>query len=89
MGLANRLKALFRPSRLVHDLAEELQHHIELKTQENVEAGMPPDEARYAALRAFGGVEQKKEQCRDADRLRRSQDSCTASSASFVDPSIR
>jgi hypothetical protein len=30
----------------------------------------PPQEARYAALRAFGGVEQKKEQCRDADRLR-------------------
>lgn len=31
---------------------------------------MPPEEARYAALRAFGGVEQKKEECRDADRLR-------------------
>ncbi len=52
------------------ELREELQHHIELKTQENIEAGMSAEEARYAALRAFGGIEQKKEQCRDADRLR-------------------
>jgi putative ABC transport system permease protein len=55
---------------LERDLDEELQHHIQLKTQENIAAGMPPDEARYAALRAFGGVEQKREQCRDAGRLR-------------------
>jgi hypothetical protein len=70
MGLLNRLTGLFRRSRLERDLDEELQHHIELKTQENIEAGMTPDEARNASLRAFGGVEQKKEQCCDADRLR-------------------
>jgi putative ABC transport system permease protein len=70
MAWVNRLTALFKRNRTERDLDEELQHHIELKTQENIEAGMSPDEARYAALRAFGGVEQKKEQCRDADRLR-------------------
>jgi predicted permease len=70
MGFLNRLAAIFRRKRIERDLDEELQHHIELKTQENIDAGMPPEEARYAALRAFGGVEQKKEQCRDADRLR-------------------
>ncbi len=70
MGWLNRLAGVFLRRHLDRDLNEELQHHIELKTQENIEAGMPPEEARYAALRAFGGVEQKKEQCRDADRLR-------------------
>lgn len=70
MGVVNRLSGFFKQSRLERELNEELQHHIELKTQENIEAGMSPEEARYAALRAFGGVKQKKEQCRDADRLR-------------------
>ena len=70
MGLLNRFTGLFRHHRLERDLDEELQLHIDLKTQENIAAGMPPEEARYAALRAFGGVEQKKEECRDADRLR-------------------
>jgi putative ABC transport system permease protein len=70
MGLLNRFTGLFRRNRQERDLDEELQFHIELKTQENIAAGMPPEEARYAALRSFGGVEQKKEECRDADRLR-------------------
>jgi putative ABC transport system permease protein len=70
MGLLNRVTGLFKQARLERDLDEELQHHVELKTQENIEGGMSPDEARNAALRAFGGVKQKKEQCRDADRLR-------------------
>lgn len=47
------------------EMAEELQHHLELQTAENVRRGMSPEEARYAALRAFGGVEQVKERCRD------------------------
>src|ERR1051326_306606 len=70
MGLLNRLTGLFRRNRLERDLDEELQLHIELKTQEHIAAGMLPEEARYAALRAFGKLEQKKEECRDADRLR-------------------
>ncbi len=70
MGMLNRLAGLFRRSRLERDLDDEFQLHIELKTQENMAAGMSPNEARYAALRAFGGVEQKKEECRDADHLR-------------------
>jgi putative ABC transport system permease protein len=70
MGWLNRIRSVVRPSQPERDPNEELQHHIELKTQENIEAGMSPEEARHAALRAFGGVEQKKEICRDADRLR-------------------
>jgi predicted permease len=70
MGLLNRLTGLFKRARLERELKDELEHHIHLKTQENIEAGMSPEEARYAALQAFGGVEQKKEACRDADRMR-------------------
>jgi hypothetical protein len=69
MGLLNRLTGLFKRTRLERELKDELEHHIVLKTQENIEAGMSPEEAPYAALRSFGGLDQKKEECRDADRL--------------------
>jgi predicted permease len=46
-------------------MAEEIRLHLELQTEQNLAAGMDPDEARYAALRKFGGVEQIKERCRD------------------------
>src|SRR5512133_1066010 len=36
------------------DLAEELRSHIEIETDDNVERGMAPEEARRAALLKFG-----------------------------------
>jgi len=36
---------------------EEMRSHIEMQREENFEAGMNPEEARYAALRQFGWVE--------------------------------
>ena len=39
---------------------------LEKQVEQNIAAGMSPKEARYAALRSFGGVEQVKEECRDA-----------------------
>lgn len=36
------------------DLDGEIRDYIERETKENIEAGMPPDEARHAALRKFG-----------------------------------
>ena len=44
---------------------EELRSHIELQTQENLEAGMDLHHARRAALREFGPVEALKELCRE------------------------
>jgi putative ABC transport system permease protein len=38
------------------DLGRDLREHIELATQENIERGMSPEEARLAALRKFGNV---------------------------------
>jgi predicted permease len=46
-------------------MAEEMQAHLDGLTERNIAAGMSPAEARYAARRAFGGVEQIKERARD------------------------
>lgn len=51
-------------------MSEEMQAHLELQIEENIARGMSPDEARYAARRAFGGVEQIKERARDQRGLR-------------------
>jgi len=46
-------------------MSEELHAHLELQAAENEKRGMSGDEARAAAQRAFGGVEQIKERARD------------------------
>jgi predicted permease len=51
------------------DLNEEIRTHLELEAARNVEAGMTDEEARYAALRAFGNVARAKEQSRAVWRL--------------------
>ena len=43
------------------DLEEDIREHIEIETKENIERGMSPEEARYAALRKFGNVAQVRE----------------------------
>ena len=62
--LTARLTALFGRRALDADLDEELRAHIELATAENVKRGMASEPARTAALRAFGGVAQTREQYR-------------------------
>jgi len=57
----SRCRALFRGRRLNGELDEELRAHIELATEDNLRAGMSAEDARAAALRAFGGVTQTKE----------------------------
>jgi len=62
---ASRLLGLFRKRRLDENLDAELRAHLQLLTDENIRRGMSPAEARHAAQREFGGVEQTKEACRD------------------------
>jgi putative ABC transport system permease protein len=62
--LLSRCVALFRGQRLDDDLDEELRSHIQLATEENLQRGMSQEEARTAALRAFGGVTQTRESYR-------------------------
>src|SRR5262245_60067523 len=47
------------------ELEEEMRFHLEMKTQENAETGMEPDEARYAAQRQFGNQTLLQEASRD------------------------
>src|SRR3984893_18701806 len=56
-----RMRGLFHKRQLDGDLDAELRAHLEMLTEENVRRGMSPVEARYAARREFGGVEQSKE----------------------------
>src|SRR5947209_16389809 len=61
----SRLLGLFQKSRRDAEMAEEIQAHVDLLTERNIAAGMLPYEARNAALRQFGGVEQIKEAARE------------------------
>jgi macrolide transport system ATP-binding/permease protein len=61
-----RLRSIFQKNRAELDLSEELQFHLQNQTDEYVAQGMNPKEARHVALRSLGGIEQAKEECRDA-----------------------
>jgi predicted permease len=60
-----RLRSLFRRRRVEQELDEEIRYHLERQIEEHIAKGATPEEARRAALRALGGVEQRKEECRD------------------------
>ena len=64
------IRSLFRRRREEQQLHDELQFHLERQIEQNLAAGMLPEEARYAALQLFGGVQQIKEECRDMRRVR-------------------
>ncbi len=69
-----RLRSLFRRGKVEQELDNEFRYHLERLIQENIDRGLTPEEARYAALRAMGGVEQRKEECRDMRRVNLIQD---------------
>ncbi len=60
-----RFGGLFGKRRRDRDLAAELESHVQMHTEENLRAGMTPQEARRQALVQLGGVEQTKENYRD------------------------
>jgi predicted permease len=51
--------------RMMKDLEQDIREHIETETRDNIERGMPPEEARFAAMRKFGNVTRVKEETRD------------------------
>jgi putative ABC transport system permease protein len=60
-----RCASVIARSRRESELDAELRSHLEALTAENERRGMSPEEARYAARREFGGVEQTKESYRE------------------------
>src|SRR5215469_3850229 len=63
--VAARLRGLFEHRRLERQLDEEVRFHLEMQIEDNLKAGMSPAEARYAAMRSFGGLEDMKETHRE------------------------
>jgi len=53
-----------RHRRPLDGLDEDIRDHIERETQENIERGMTPEEARRQAMLAFGNVALAKEDAR-------------------------
>jgi hypothetical protein len=62
---ARRVAGLFSKRRRERELNEELRAHIDALTEENIRRGLNEKEARHAARREFGGLEQTKESYRD------------------------
>ena len=61
-----RWQALFQREQLETELNDEIRFHLEQQIAENVAAGMSAEEARRAALKAFGNNTTVKEQAWDA-----------------------
>ena len=67
--MTQHLRSLFHRNTVERELDQELRFHVERQVRENISAGMTLEEARHAALKDFGGVEQFKEECRDERRV--------------------
>ncbi len=64
-----RLRSVFRRARVEQELDDEIRDHIDRRVADDVARGVAREHARQAALRAFGGIEQAKEACRDVRRV--------------------
>jgi len=60
-ALLLRLGGLFGKERWEHELAEEMESHLQMHIEDNLRAGMTAEEARRQALIKLGGVERTKE----------------------------
>src|SRR5689334_20649742 len=60
-----RCKRLFRKDARERELADELESHLQMHIDDNIRAGMSPQEAKRVAVMKLGGVDQTKEAYRD------------------------
>jgi len=60
------LRSLFRRENVESELDDELRFHLEQEVEKYVQSGMTREEAMRQARLAFGGLEQVKEECREA-----------------------
>ncbi|HVN08432.1 MAG TPA: ABC transporter permease [Patescibacteria group bacterium] len=63
---AMRLRSLFRRSTVEHEMDDELRLHIERQTEKYTAVGVPHEEAARRARIELGGLDQVREECRDA-----------------------
>jgi len=72
--IRRRMHSFVHHSRAEWEMQREIEMHIQQLTREGLGAGMTEAEARTAALREFGSIEQIKDECRDTRRVRWMQD---------------
>jgi predicted permease len=65
-----RLRALFRRNAVENELDDELRFHFDQQVDKYVRSGLRREEAQRRTRLEFGGLDQVKEQCRDARGLR-------------------
>jgi predicted permease len=65
----NRIRSFFRKDPLDRELNDEMASHLEMAAEENIRRGMSPEAARREALLRFGGLQQSREQHREARGL--------------------
>src|SRR5262245_53705203 len=68
------VRSFLHPARLEQELHEEFRDHLDREIAAGLRAGLGPEEARYAALRAMGAVERNKEECRDVRSAKTAED---------------
>lgn len=61
-SLWRRVRGLIRAEAIHHEIEEELQFHLEMRTAENIRRGMSPDAARREAEASFGNRTRIQEQ---------------------------
>jgi putative ABC transport system permease protein len=70
LGIRMRLRAVIFRQRVEAELDEELQYHLDRQAEQYASRGIPSDEARATAMREFGGMQRRREECQDAWGLR-------------------
>src|SRR5262245_47809826 len=65
-----RLLSLTQRRRLEREMEDEMRFHLEMQTEQNLDAGMAAEEARNAARRQFGNQTWLKEASREMWSLR-------------------
>src|SRR5262245_66471802 len=70
LHILRRIKKHLFKARIDRELDAEMRFHLEMETEKNIRRGMSEEEARLAAQRSFGGLQQVKESYRDASRFR-------------------
>lgn len=70
MSIIESILRSWRGKASEQEIEEELRFHIEMRTRDNIAAGMTPEEAKADALRRFGDFERVSDECREIVRQR-------------------
>jgi predicted permease len=68
--LFHRLRKHLQKAKTEREMDAEMRFHLQMEIEKNIRSGMSEEEARLAAQRSFGGIEQTKEAYRDFTRFR-------------------